>query len=81
MAKRQLLCDGAPHGEAGHVGARDLERLQQGGGVVGHGGRRQRLAGQWRSSHSAVVEGGEPVTVREPVELRLPRLGRVAEPA
>ena len=53
----------------------------QGRSVVSHGGRRQRPAGEWRSAHAAVVEGGEPVAVRQAVELWLPRLGRVAEPA
>ena len=58
MAKRQFLRDGAPHREAGDVGARDLERLQQGRGVVSHRGRRQRPVRHWRSAHPSVVEGG-----------------------
>ena len=54
---------------------------QQSGGGVGHRGRRERLLGQRRAPRSRVVEGGESVTLREPVELWLPRFGGVAEPS
>src|ERR671920_1606990 len=50
---------------------------QQRGG--GHRGRREAPLGQRRAPRTAVVEGGEEVAVREPLELRLPRFGGVAE--
>jgi hypothetical protein len=68
------------HREADDVGARDLQRAQQRGGVVGHRGHRQRPLGQRRAPRTAVVEGGDAVAVREPVELGLPRLGGIAQP-
>ncbi len=80
VPKGQLLRDGASHREAGDVGARDLQSAQQRGGVVSHRGRRERPLGQRRAPRTAVVEGGEEVAVREPVELWLPRFGGVAEP-
>ena len=80
MTKGQLLGDGASHRETGDVGAGDLQRAQQRGGVVGHRGRREAPPlGQRRAPHTAVVEGGEEIAVREPVELWLPRFGGVAE--
>ena len=45
VAKGQLLRDRASHREAGDVGARDLQRAQQRGGVVGHRGRREGPSG------------------------------------
>jgi hypothetical protein len=80
VPKGHLLRDGASHRVAGDVGARDLQRAQQRGGVVGHRGRREAPLGQRRPSHTTVVERGEVVAVREPVELCLPRFGGVAEP-
>jgi hypothetical protein len=53
---------------------RDLQRAQK-RGVVGHHGHRERHVGQRRAPRTEVVEGGEAVAVREPVELGLPRLG------
>jgi hypothetical protein len=50
VPKRQLLRDGAPHREAGDVGARNPERAQQRGGIVGHRGRRERSLGRGRSA-------------------------------
>ena len=79
VPKSQLLRDSASHREAGDVGARDLQRAQQRGGVVGHRGRREAPLGQRRAPRAAVVEGGDEVAVREPVELWLPRFGGVAE--
>jgi hypothetical protein len=79
VPKGQLLRDGASHREAGDVGARDLKHAQQRGGVVGHRARREAPLGQRRAPRTAVVEGGEEVAVREPVELWLPRFGGVAE--
>ena len=81
MAKSQLLRDQAASGEAGDVCGRDVERAQDRGGVVGHHRHRQRLLGQRRAAGAAVVGGDQPVAVRKAVELRLPRLGGVAEPA
>ena len=81
MAQRQLLRDQAAPGETGDVRGRDVERAQHRGGVVGHHRHRQRLLGQRRAPRAAVVEGGQPVPVGQPVELRLPRLGGVAQPA
>ncbi len=80
VPKGQLLGDGASHREAGDVGARDLQRTQQRCGVVGHCVRREAPLRQRRAPCSAVVEGGDQVAVREPVELWLPRFGGVAEP-
>ena len=81
MAKGHLLGDGASHREANDVGAPDPHSAQQSGGGVGHRGRRERLLGQRRAPRSRVVEGGESVALREPVELWLPRFGGVAEPS
>jgi len=69
-----------PAGEAGHVGGGDLKGAQQRGGVVGHGGHRERSGGQRRASRPAVVEGGEPVAAGEPLQLELPGLGGIAQP-
>ncbi len=80
MADGQGLGDPGPAGEAGHVGIGDLERPKQAGGVVGHQLDGQRSFAERRAPRTAVVEGGEPVAVGEPVELELPGLGRVAEP-
>jgi hypothetical protein len=62
------------------MGARDLERPQQRSSVVRHRRRRERPVGQGGAPRPAVVKGGEAVAVGEPVELRLPCLGGVAEP-
>ena len=81
MAERQLLGDDAAAGEAGDVGGSDVERAQDRGGVVGHLLDRDRTFGHRGPSRAAVVERGQPVPVREPVELELPRLDGVAEAA
>jgi hypothetical protein len=62
------------------MGARDLQSAQQRGRVVGHHGCREVPLGQRRAPHTSVVEGGEEVALREPVELWLPRFGGIAEP-
>jgi hypothetical protein len=49
-------------------------------GVVCHHAGRERACGQGRAPGPAVVEGGEAIAIGEPVELRLPRFGGVAQP-
>jgi hypothetical protein len=78
MPEREFLRDDTPAGKAGHVDGRDIERAQQRDGVIGHGGHRERLGRQRCAAHPAVVVGGEPVAVREPVQLELPSLGGIA---
>jgi hypothetical protein len=80
MPQRQLLSDDTTPREAGDMGGRDLQRAQQRRGVVGHGGHRERPLGQRRAPRPAVVESGEPVSVREPLELEVPGLGGIAQP-
>jgi hypothetical protein len=80
VPKGQLLRDSASHREAGNVGARNLQRSQQRGCIVGHRARREATLGQRRAPRTTVVEGGESKAVREPVELWLPRFGGVTEP-
>ena len=80
VPEREFLRDDTPTGKAGHVGGRDVQRAQQRGGVIGHRGHRERPGRQRRAAHPPVVTGGQPVAVREPVQLELPGLGRIAQP-
>jgi len=80
MPEREFLGDNTSPGEAGHVSGGNLKRPQQRGGVIGHGGHRERPGGQRRASRAAVVESGEPVAVREPVQLGLPGLRGITQP-
>jgi hypothetical protein len=61
------------------MGRRDTERVKHVGRVIGHGLDRGRPLGHCRPSRPAIVERGQAVAVGEPVELKLPRLDRVAE--
>jgi hypothetical protein len=80
MPQGQLLGDDAPDGVAKDVGSRDRKRFEQGGRVVGRGGHRERLLTHGRASHPAVVIGGEPVAVLQPVQLELPGLYGIGQP-
>jgi hypothetical protein len=62
------------------VGLLDTERTQQVGGVVGHVADGETFGRQRRPSGPAVVEGGQPVTVGQPVQLKHPGVGGVAQP-
>ena len=81
VTQGELLGDDAAAREARDVGGGNLERPQDRGGVVGHRRHGGRPLGHRRPARPAIVEGGHAVAVREPVELELPRLDRVAEPA
>ena len=81
MPERQLLGDDASARETGDMRGRDVERPQHAGRVVGHRLHRGRGLGHRRASGAAVVEGGHPVAVGEPVQLELPGLDGVAEAA
>ena len=80
MAQGQLLGDDAPDGVANDMGSWDPKRFQQRGRVVGRGRHRERLLTHGRASHPAVVIGGEPVAVRQPVQLELPGLHGIGQP-
>jgi len=67
VPKGHFLSDGASHRVSGNVGVRNLQSEQQRGGGVGHPGRREAPLWQRRAPHTAVVEGGEEVAVREAV--------------
>jgi hypothetical protein len=65
--------------EARDVGGIYAKRPQHPGGVIGHRLHRSRTLRHRRSPRTSIVEPGQPVAVREPVELELPRLDGVAE--
>ena len=65
MPQRELHPDHASHRQAQHVGARDVQRVEQTGHVVSHVGNGVRVIGSGAATGIAVIEEDDTEPSRE----------------